>query len=870
MMLQKTLLLLGLLGAATAAGAQTPADTAARGVPRFRFDYTGLAASGVVRPGAFIADEGRKAALLGDEAGTFEVWTWPVKLVSDLQLAFKIPDYDEPVAARTVARTVVTRPEGTTITYAHHSFTVRQHVFVPLNEAGAIMLLEVETVRPLDVFVRMHADFNLAWPGSFGGGYITWQQDQRRFLLSQGGVRQYNGFIGSPFATSGTSHPAHDAPTAPSQFVLRFDPAKTVTDFIPIVIAGGAAPRDSVIATYNRLLHEAPRLWQEKVSHYRRLRGDLLSIETPDTRLNQALEWSKVNLDQQLVCNPDLGCGLVAGFGRSGKGNYRPGFGWYFGGDAAINSLAMDAIGQFDLVRKGLTFLAQYQRADGKIAHEISHAAKRLPWFTEYPYTWFHGDTTPFWVLACYEYWIASGDETFLREQWPNIVRAFAWSAATDTDGDGLMENPAAGAGAIEVGGLGESLLTDIYLAGVWTASLDGVQQMARAMRDGATQARAAQLAAKAQQTLDNTFWLEQPGIYAFALLQPDATKKPRINDALTVWPSTAMTFGLLEPARAGRMLKEIGSSALTADWGTRMLSQYHPLYDPLHYNNGTVWPFLTGFAAMAHYKYHRAWSGHDLVRDVARATFDFARGRTPELMSGAFYQILDTAVPQQFFATSMFVSPLVRGLLGWQADAPHHAAAFEPHLPPEWDNLKVTNLRVGRDRVEATVARERGVYTVALRRLTPGAALTVRVAPALPLGARLERVVVDDNDVAVHAEESAHDLHGVADVTLIRDAQVEFHYEGGLDVIAPVERVEIGDASADLKVLDFRREARDYVVTIEGLAGTAYTLQMRAQGRVRQVQGSDSFEQNDQRVSIRTTLPAGKGFVRSTLRIRL
>jgi glycogen debranching enzyme len=852
---------------ATAAPAQVRDSTGA--IPRFRFEYSGLAAAGVARAGVYVGDQGRRAAVLGDESGSFEVWTWPLKLVRDLRLAFKIAEYDQPIEGGTVARQVVARPEGVTIVYSHATFTVRQHVFVPLDEPGAIILLEVESAQPLDVLVRMHADFNLAWPGSMGGGYITWQPEQKRFLLSQGGVRNYNGFIGSPFATSGTSHPAHDAPTVPSQFVLHFDEGTAASSFIPIVAAGGAAPRDSVNAVYERLLRDAPRYWREKVVHYRRVSNELLTVETPDARINQMLEWSKVNLDQQLVCNPDLGCGLVAGFGRAGPGNFRPGFGWYFGGDAAINSLAMDALGQFDLVRQGLQFLAQYQREDGKIAHEISHAAKRLPWFTDYPYTWFHGDTTPFWMLACYEYWLASGDDAFLRAQWPNIVRAFGWSAATDANGDGLMENPAAGAGAVEVGGLGEGLLTDIYLAGVWTAALEGVAQMASAMEDGPTRTRAAQLAAKAQHTLDNAFWLEAPGIYAFALLQPDASKTARLNDALTVWPATAMAFGLLDAPRAGRMLKEIGSSAITADWGARMLSRAHPLYDPLHYNNGTVWPFVTGFAALAHYRYHRGWAGFDLVRDVARASFDFARGRTPELMSGAFYQALDTSVPQQFFATSMFVSPFVRGTIGWSADAPHNAAALEPHLPAEWSSLKIENLRVGRDRVEATLTREPGVYAVHLRRLTPGAVLRLRVAPALPLGARLERVVVDDRDLAVQAEESAHDVHGVAEITLVRDAQVEFHYSGGLEVMTPLEQVDVGAASRELKVLDFTREARDYVLIVEGVAATTYQLQLRSAARLRTVAGADAFDQTEERVNICVTMPTGSGFVRKTLRVR-
>lgn len=846
-----------------------------RGIPKFTVEGGPIHITGSVRPWAYLSDQGRRAAVFGDEAGSFEVWAWPLKLVRDLRLAFKIPDYDEPLAGASLARQVVTRPEGATIVYAHPSFTVRQHIFVPMHEPGAIILLEVETVRPLDVLVRMHADFNLAWPGSLGGGYITWQADQRRFLLSQGGLRQYNGLVGSPFASSGTTHPAHDAPLVPSQFTMRFDPAVAAADFVPIVITGGATTRDSVEAVYRRLLANAPAYWREKVEHYRQVRQEQFSLESPDSRLNQAVEWAKINLDQQLVCNPDLGCGLVAGFGRSGAGNYRPGFGWYFGGDAAINSFAMSGLGQFTLVREGLSFLARHQRQDGKIAHEISHAAARLPWFTEYPYTWFHGDTTPFWIMACYAYWNASADDAFLRQLWPNLRRAFRWSASTDSDRDGLMENPRAGAGAIEVGGLGENLWTDIYLAGVWVAALEGVREMARAVDDGATAAEADSLYSKAHRSLEEKFWIESAGIYAFAILQPAdsagrAEARPRLNDALTVWPATAMSFGLLDDARARRMLREIGSSAITADWGARMLSRYHRLYDPLHYNNGTVWPFVTGFAALAHYRYHRGWAGHDLVRDVARATFDFARGRTPELLSGAFYDVLDTAVPQQFFATSMLVTPLIKGLLGLEADAPNRALSIEPHLPADWSTVAVNEFRVGRERIHFTIRKSVGRYGLNLRRTTPGAALFVRISPALPLGARVARVRVDDRDVPLQVEQSAHDVHPIVELSLESSAEVEIEYDGGMEVVTPTEPLDVGDRSTALKVLDFTQNERDYVVQVEGASGGTYLLGLRAGLRVRSVIGAELVEQSGDRVQLRIKFGTGPAlFARSEIRIR-
>jgi glycogen debranching enzyme len=875
--MSRHLLILAALGLAFGS---PEAARAQRGIPRFPLGTSPLALAGPARPGVYLADEGRRAALFGTETGAFEAWVWPVKLVRDLDLAFKIPEYDEPIAAATVARRVEARPEGATIVYSHSTFTVRQHVFVPLDEPGALMLLEVETVRPLEVQVRMHADFDLAWPGSFGGGYITWVGGEKRFLLSQGGVRLYNAYIGSPFAAGGTSHPAHDAPTVPSQFTLRFDTARVTTDFIPIVIAGGAMTRDSATAAYGRLLANAERYWREKVEHYARVRETQLRMRTPVPTLDRALEWAKVNLDQQLVCNPDLGCGLVAGFGRAGPGNYRPGFGWFFGGDAAINSLAMDGLGQLALVKQGLEFLAKYQRADGKITHEISQAAGRLPWFTDYPYTFFHGDTTPFFILACWEYWRASGDDAFLRALWPQLVKAFRWSASTDGDGDGLMENPLAGAGAIEVGGLGENLLTDIYLASIWTVSLEGVRAMAAALRDSRVQQEASRLFERARARLEGAYWLEGAGIYAFALLgggEGEGTEREReggqvrTNDALTMWPATAMAFGLLDPVRSGRMLAELGSSRITADWGTRMLAWDHPLYESQHYNNGTVWGFVTGFVALAHYRYHRAWAGYDLIRDVARTSFDFARGRNPELMSGAFYKPLDTAVPQQFFATSMLVSPLVRGLLGWQPDAPAGKATLAPHLPAEWDAFSASNLAVGGSKLSVEVSKVPGAYRLRVRREAGTGPLALRVAPALPLGATVEAATVGGTAVPFTVETSPCDVHAVVEVVLDEEALVEVRHGGGLEVVTPAERLAAGDASGSLRVLDVRQEGDAHVLEVEARAGRAYDLDVRpgAGTSVTAVSGATRVASPEGMVRLRVVFGGeGAGWARRQLRI--
>jgi hypothetical protein len=316
-------------------------------------------------------------------------------------------------------------------------------------------------------------------------------------------------------------------------------------------------------------------------------------------------------------------------------------------------------------------------------------------------------------------------------------------------------------------------------------------------------------------------------------------------------------------------MLREIGSAALTADWGARLLARGHPLYDPLHYNNGAVWPFMTGFTALAHYRYHRSWAGWDLVRDVARTTFDFALGRHPELMSGAFYRTLDTAVPQQFFATSMLVSPLVRGLLGLEADAPHGAVSIEPHLPAEWDSVAVESFRVGPSALGMTLVRNGGSYVIDLR-LSGTAPLQVRLSPALPLGARVERVTVQGRDAPLQLDESVHDVHAMVELTLESDARVEIEYSGGVEVLAPRETVQVGDSPSSLRVLDFRREGTEFVLLVEGQAGGRYDVWLRAQRPLQSVQGAAVLPPRDGHFGLAIDIPAGPGeYGRTEVRFR-
>ncbi|MBK8060793.1 MAG: hypothetical protein IPK33_23750 [Gemmatimonadetes bacterium] len=257
---------------------------------------------------------------------------------------------------------------------------------------------------------------------------------------------------------------------------------------------------------------------------------------------------------------------------------------------------------------------------------------------------------------------------------WPNLRRAFEWSRAADSDGDGLMENTIAGAGALEVGDLQEGIVSDVYLSGVWIAALDRFARMADAMKEPKLASEARAIRSKALATLEQALWMPQQGQYAFAILEGK-----KVNENLTSWPATALSFDVFDATRGAEMVGRLASNEIMTDWGARPLSARSSLFDPLHYNNGAVWPFVTGWVALAQYRYHNAHAGRFALDAIARTGFDEALGRNPEVISGRVYKPLDTAVPHQFFATSMVLTPLVRGLLGIEVDAPAGAPARGP-----------------------------------------------------------------------------------------------------------------------------------------------------------------------------------------------
>jgi glycogen debranching enzyme len=457
-------------------------------------------------------------------------------------------------------------------------------------------------------------------------------------------------------------------------------------------------------------------------------------------------------------------------------------------------------------VRESLRFLSKRQRVDGKMMHELSQGAAYIPWFEEFPYGYYHADTTPLYIVAVSDFVRESSDLDFAREIWTSIRKAYEYCASTDEDGDGLMDNTRAGLGAVETGTLRSTdVLTDVYLAAAWTAATKAASEMASVLaeRDYALESHRAH--EKALASLNRRFLDDQnPGI-AFALL-----KGGRAQPEVTSWPAFGLWRGVFESGRpsVAAALDALAGSRLGADWGARMLSNESALYDHQSYNNGAVWPFLSGFAALALYENERPQAAWSYVEGAKSLAFLEARGYVPELFSGDRLKPVDAAVPHQLFSTSGLVAPLLRGLVGIEP------GKLSPRIPAGWDRLRVENLRHGGVYDLDWSRRRSGKETIETLKLTPqeGSAIPdLVVERRLPLGAK----VLGGSPVTFRVKPG-------------RESQtLSLRYRGGIEVVPLHEPLRSGERSSRLRILDERLLGTTYVVRLEGRRGRSYRLRV-------------------------------------------
>lgn len=731
---------------------------------------------------------GQRGVIVGQQQGVFEGWVLPVKLLSHMTIEANVEGYPVPLDLNGMAREIEVRPDRTTITYSHIAVTVRQIMFAPNDMpdgTGAVVLFQVDAVRPVDLIFRFTGELRKMWPAlSSGQPSPEWvAEGASGYYVLHSDFDDFAGAVALPGATSGIMAPYQEQPqTHPLEFRLHIDPKRDGGEFFPLLMATANSKQAASSAALRAKLAEIdetlPSLYAAHADRYRKQEQSITQIVTPDAALNRDFAWAETSIGQLQARAPDGEIGLVAGYFASGD-SARPGFGWFFGRDSLYTLYAIDSYGDFALAKRELEFLMKRQRADGKVMHEYSQTAGELDW-KSLPYEYAAADATPLFLTAILDYVRSSGDVAFLKAHRDAVMSAWSFETTHDADGDGIYDN-VQGTGWVESWPPGMPK-QEIYLALLDEQASLAMGEIADLLGIADTSAVAKARAAKLHDVIEHEYYRPDADAYAFS------QNNGKLDTTATIYPAIAWWNGgkAIDHPRAS--LRRWASHDFDTDWGARDIAASDPLYDPMSYHQGSVWPLFTGWAAIAQYRAGNTLAGYQSAMQNADLTDTQDIGAVTELLSGDLFEPFGRSTSHQLWSSAMVVTPVLRGMFGITVDAARHEVTVDPHLPADWVGADVKHLNIGDAIADLSFRRERSSLIVSMHQVGgtkihlagAGDALTIR----LPLPA------------------------------------VEVSIDHGLPLP--------GARTAQMKVLSEVHEPNSLKLELEGRAGTESVLTMR------------------------------------------
>ncbi|HEY9854626.1 MAG TPA: amylo-alpha-1,6-glucosidase [Stenomitos sp.] len=408
-----------------------------------------------------------------------------------------------------------------------------------------------------------------------------------------------------------------------------------------------------------------------------------------------------------------------------------------FGRDALITALQVVWLWP-DLARGVLRYMARYQGRNedafkdeqpGKMLHEARFGElARLGLIPHSPY---YGtvDATPLWIILLSETYRWTGDVELVQELWDHLEGALLWlETYGDLDGDGFVEYESQSSKGIRNQGWKDSFNAILFPDGQLAQAPISLVEVQSYVYDA--KRRAAELchlvgqellakrllreASDLKEAFNATFWSETDKFYALAL-----DRDKRLVMTVTSNPGHCLWSEILPNDRVPLVVERLMRPDMFSGWGIRTLSAASPVYNPVGYHIGTVWPHDNSLiaAGMASKGYKR--EANQIFNALFDAALYFTYYRLPELFCGFQRQgDLDRPIPypvacspQAWAAGTPLL--LVQSALGLEADAQHHTLKVQhPVLPPWLNEVTLTGLRVGEARVDLVFVNVNGNTT--------------------------------------------------------------------------------------------------------------------------------------------------------------
>ncbi len=519
--------------------------------------------------------------------------------------------------------------------------------------------------------------------------------------------------------------------TAGARYALTLPPSVQWRQFVTVSCDGHSRPA-------------APSFLRGLLQARRDLVGNpraIATVETSNNVFNEIVCRSLADLRMLMTATPE------------GKYPYA-GIPWYsttFGRDGLIT--AMQTLWFDPTVARGvLQRLAHFQATafddasdaqPGKILHEMRSG--EMAELGEVPFGLYYGsiDSTPLFVLLAGLYVERTGDVGFLRQIWPNVLRALDWiDGPGDPDGDGFVEYARATQQGLANqgwkdlhdavfhadGDLAEGPIALVEVQGYVYAALLAAANCARRLGEYDRADRLATRAEKLQQRFEEAFWCEDLGTYALAL---DGRKQPcrvRTSNA-----AHAMFTGIMSLDRARRVARDMTRPSFNSGWGIRTVATSEARYNPMSYHNGSIWPHDNAIIASGLVRYGLSDGIAPIFNGMMQAAAYMDQRRLPELFCGfprrrsrgpTLYPV--ACSPQAWASGAVF--QLLQAILGLEYDLSARAIRLRnPAVPMSVGQITVHNMRLGDAAISFTVRpHSNGTISLGVLELTGNIKISV------------------------------------------------------------------------------------------------------------------------------------------------
>ncbi|HEX6245232.1 MAG TPA: glycogen debranching N-terminal domain-containing protein [Polyangiales bacterium] len=399
-----------------------------------------------------------------------------------------------------------------------------------------------------------------------------------------------------------------------------------------------------------------------------------------------------------------------------------------FGRDSLIasyQSLLLNsslAIGSLRVLaaHQGRRFDAETEEEPGKIFHELRFG--EMARAREMPHRPYYGtiDATPLFVILAHAVYKVTADLSLMRTLAPNIRAALAWIDVRSHEGTSLVSYQRESARGLDNQGWkdskagvsfpnGERAESPIALCEIQGYCVDAYNRGAsilRALGEEQLAEQYAERSARMRALINQEFWLEQAERYAYAV-----DGRGRKLDTVVSNLGHLLWSRVPSPERAKRTCDLLLQRSSFSGFGVRTLAEGQPVYNPLSYHNGTVWPHDNALIAKGMANYGLTQYATAIFEGLVEAMGFFPDRRLPELFcgmpreSGSLVRYPVACSPQAWAAGAPYL--LLQAILGIHADAPHGRLSIRgASLPPSVEWVSFDGLRIGQSRVNMRLRR--------------------------------------------------------------------------------------------------------------------------------------------------------------------